>query len=179
MQMTRRAFSRGMGSLFGGAAVPNGAGGKVVAAVLPAEPGVDDAYGKLLSEFIRVEEAAIAAGRHSATQAGAATWEGRQLEGFIAELDGRVDIKMTARQIYAEFKERFRAAAQRVREKLAEDARHEKPQIAADPDWSAAGDCPSDRGADIATFEAGDVELASNSGHADGPETDAAAARLS
>lgn len=179
MQITRRAFSRGFGSLFGGAAVSQGAGGGALASVLPAEAGFDDAYEQLLSEYIRVEEAAIAAGRTTVAQSGAATWEGRQLEGFIAELDGRIDIKTTARQIFAEFKERFRSAARRARAKLAEDAGRDDQRNPTDPDISADDDRSPDRTVEIARSDAADVELASNSGHADGPETDVEAARLS
>jgi hypothetical protein len=119
MEITRRTFSRGLGGLFGGAFAP---GGRAAASILPAEPGIDDAYEKLLSEYIRVEEAAIAAGQTSAAQAGAATWEGRQLEGFIAELEGRIDLKATARQIYSEFAERLREQAGKAQARLRERA---------------------------------------------------------
>lgn len=115
MQITRRAFSQGIGGLLGAHVAP---GGKAVSAVLPIEPGFEDAYEKLLSEYIRVEETAIAAGRTAGAQVGASTWEGRQLEGFIAELDGRMDVQATARQIFGEFKERFRAEAAKLRARL-------------------------------------------------------------
>lgn len=112
MQISRRAFSQGIGGLFGAKLLP---GGRAVAAIMPVEAGVNDAYAKLLGEYIRVEEAAIAAGRSTTGQIGAATWEGRQLESFIAELDGRVDLQTTARQIYSDFKARFRAETEKVR----------------------------------------------------------------
>ena len=115
MQITRRAFSQGMGGLFGAKLAP---GGPAVAAVLPAEAGFEDAYEKLLCEYIRVEETAIVTGRSVGVQTGAATWEGRQLESFIAELDMRVDFQTTARQVYGEFKDRLRAEAEKVRERL-------------------------------------------------------------
>jgi hypothetical protein len=120
MELTRRAFSRGLGGVFGSAMVPASSS---LASVLPSEPGIDDAYEKLLTEYIRVEEAAISAGRVSTSQGGAVTWEGRQLEGFIAELDSRFDVKATARQIFAEFKGRLRSEAAKLRGRATEKVR--------------------------------------------------------
>ena len=144
MEITRGVFSQGIGGLVGARFVP---GGRAVAAILPVEPGFDDAYEKLLCEYIRVEEAAIAAGRAGASVGGAWTWEGRQLENYIAELDGRLDLETTARQIYGEFKERFRAEAERLRAQLGERVKAvggdaAQAPLSADP--SAAEAAPSD-----------------------------------
>jgi hypothetical protein len=136
MELTRRSFSRGLGGLLGGAVMP---GRSNVIEALPNEPGFDDAYERLLSEYIRVEEAAIAAGRTGSSQLGAVTWEGRQLEGFIAELDGRIDIKTTARQIFAEFKDRFRAEAEKFREQVSEKFESTVNETLAEPGSSADG----------------------------------------
>ncbi len=147
--LTRRQFSLGASALAGsrggvvsaaGAGMPGGFG----------VPDADDAYQILMSRYFALEEAAFA-GRvpAGAGEGGAVTWEGRQLESYLAQLDMRVDVVETARQVIDGYKERLQKA---VREVVAET----EPASEADVD----GDLPAEPGRPAAPSETAADEVA-------------------
>lgn len=78
------------------------------AAVMPPVPvsvraGGDDAYEAIVSELIRVEEAARASGAAQAG-GGAVSAAGRHLEGFISHMDMRVSPLESSAQVYREMR---------------------------------------------------------------------------
>jgi hypothetical protein len=114
----------------------------------------EDAYERLLSEYVRIEEAAIAAGKGTGDGTGATTFLGRQLETFIGELDSGVDLGTRAGDIYEALRARLRKAAAEAR-RAAENA------MAGEGDENAGGEsagpaepvCPKDEGAFAASDE--------------------------
>ena len=102
MKLTRRQFSQGAMALAGARGTP--------AIPLPAELGADDAYEILLSRYIRAEEDALySAGTSIAHEiGGAASWQGRQIESFLSDLDMRVDVSASAQQLINEFRTRVK-----------------------------------------------------------------------
>ena len=84
------------------------------------KPGSDDAYEAIISELVRVEEAAHAAGAIQ-QGGGAVSAVGRQLEGFIGHLDMQVSPLESSAQVYRELrgflKEESRKIVDKVREK--------------------------------------------------------------
>lgn len=78
------------------------------AAAMPPVPvsmrgGSDDAYEAIVSELIRVEEAARASGAARAG-GGAVSAAGRYLEGFISHMDMKVSPLESSAQVYRELR---------------------------------------------------------------------------
>lgn len=113
--LTRRSFTAGLSGVVSRAiAGPIGGGRQAVGQVIDGTE-IEDAYERLLSEYVRIEEAAIAAGSRSG--AGASTFVGRQLEDFIGDLDAGVDLGTRAGEVYSAFRQRLRDAVKRLAER--------------------------------------------------------------
>ncbi|MEO0798860.1 MAG: hypothetical protein AAFY53_06615 [Pseudomonadota bacterium] len=69
----------------------------------------------LLSELITSEEAAINGGQVVQAGRGASSWYGRQIEGYLGEVDLRVDIATSAKDLLAEFRSRVMSDAKQAR----------------------------------------------------------------
>lgn len=113
-ELTRRTFTAGLGGAVSRVVAGPVVGGHVVPTRVSGEVEATDAYERLLSEYVRIEEAAIAAGE--TTGGGASTFVGRQLETFIGDLDSGVDLGTRAGEIYDRLRERLRRAVERLAE---------------------------------------------------------------
>ncbi len=113
-ELTRRTFTAGLSGAVSRVVARPVVGGRADRAPISVEVEAGDAYERLLSEYVRIEEAAIAAGR--TTGGGASTFVGRQLETFIGDLDSGVDLGTRAGEIYDRFRERLRRAVERLAE---------------------------------------------------------------
>lgn len=98
------------------------------AAAVPPVPisikrGSDDAYEAIISELVRVEEAAHLAGT-SPVSGGVVTATGQKLEAFVGHLDMQVTPLETASQMFRELrgfvKEHSRDAAKKLESAIAE-----------------------------------------------------------
>ena len=141
--------------------------------------GIDDAYERLLGEYIRIEEAAIAAGETAGDATGASTFVGRQLEAFIGDLDQTIDPGASVTDIYDAFRVRLRRAvdrmdagrAERISPRGVEPPSHAIDGVAD----TAAGDEPTGSARESGCDEPGtgaDVSIAQD-GHAQPIEDDA------
>lgn len=112
MRMSRRQFNRGAATLTGAAAMPP--------VPVSMKRGSDDAYEAIVSELVRAEEAARAAGVVQ-PGGGAVSIVGRQLEGFIGHLDMKVSPLESSAQVYRELRgflnEKSRKLADKALEK--------------------------------------------------------------
>ena len=141
MQLSRRQFNSGAAALSGAAAMPP--------IPLPVRSGGDDAYGAIVSELIRVEEAAHTAGAGS-PGSGAVTATGRQLEAFLGHMDMQVSPFETAGQVYRQLrgflKEQAKEAAQQVRREAKRAAGNAVTDPGPGPEPIAAGTDPDEPG---------------------------------
>ncbi len=139
MRLSRRQFNRGAAALSGAAAMPP--------VPLPMHSGGDDAYGAIVSELIRVEEAAHAAGVNF-PNSGAVTATGRQLEAFLGHLDLQVGPFETAGQVYRRLrgflKEEGEEAARRMRGEVKRTAGKALTREDPSPEPLAAGPARDD-----------------------------------
>lgn len=113
MRLSRRQFNRGAAMLTGAAAMPP--------VPVSVKPGSDDAYEAIVSELVRAEEAAHAAG--AAQQGGGAVSAvGRQLEGFIGHLDLQVSPLESSAQVYRELRGFLKEESRKIANKALEKA---------------------------------------------------------
>lgn len=128
MLLNRRQFNRGAVALSGTAAMPP--------IPVSMKRGSDDAYEAIISELVRVEEAAHAAGQ-GLSQSGAATATGRKLEAFIGHLDMQVSPFETAGQVYRELrsflKNKAETAIRKTTDAVQELEKREPAHIASEP----------------------------------------------
>ncbi|HUS98431.1 MAG TPA: hypothetical protein VMX97_17025 [Hyphomicrobiaceae bacterium] len=134
IQLTRRQFSRGALAVAGARGVPSVS---LPGTVVPT--GADDAYEVLLTEYIRTEETAFhATGGLATGQGGALTWQGRQLESFLSNLDMRMDVTSSAGKVVGEFRDFVRkqlaSADQSTRVVGTECPAQHVPQVIEDAD---------------------------------------------
>lgn len=112
MDVTRRQFNRGAAMFAGAAAMPP--------MPVSMKSGGEDAYEAILSEFFRNEEAARLAGGLR-PGSGAMSAVGRQLEGFIGQLDITVSPFESSAQVYRELKGYQEGKVREVAKRAAED----------------------------------------------------------
>jgi len=113
-ELTRRTFNAGLAGVISRSAARPSAIGQGVARTGGRGAGIDDAYERLLGEYIRIEEAAIAAGETAGDATGASTFVGRQLEAFIGDLDQTIGADASVTDIYDAFRVRLRRAVDRM-----------------------------------------------------------------
>jgi hypothetical protein len=113
MLISRRKFTQGAAALSSAAAMPP--------IPLPVRSGGEDAYSAIVSELVRVEEAAHAAGA-GMPGSGAMSATGRQLESFLGHMDLQVNPFETASQVYREMRgflrDQAKEAAQQMRDEV-------------------------------------------------------------
>lgn len=114
MELTRRTFNAGLAGVISRSAAGPTAIGQGMARTGGSGGGIDDAYERLLGEYIRIEEAAIAAGETAGDATGASTFVGRQLEAFIGDLDHTIGADANVADIYDAFRVRLRRAVDRM-----------------------------------------------------------------
>ena len=114
MELTRRTFNAGLAGVISRSAAGPTAIGQGIASAGAGGAGIDDAYEWLLGEYIRIEEAAIAAGETAGDATGASTFVGRQLEAFIGDLDQAIGADASVTDIYDAFRVRLRRAVERM-----------------------------------------------------------------
>ena len=136
MDLTRRQFSLGASALAGArGGVPS------FATALPGQfgvPNADDAYEMLLTRYFALEEAALESGLPTTGEGGAISWEGRQLETYLSEMDMRVDVVETARQVIDGYKERLRDEVRKAAAEGCEQSGAAEPKPAPDAEVEAA-----------------------------------------
>lgn len=109
MKLSRRQFNRGAMMLSGAATMPP--------VPISIKRGSDDAYEAIISELVRVEEAAHIAGAGSAG-GGAVTATGQKLEAFVGHLDMQITPFETASQVFRELRGFVREQAKDAAKKL-------------------------------------------------------------
>ncbi len=113
MLISRRKFNQGAAALSSAAAMPP--------IPLSMRSGGEDAYSAIVSELVRVEEAAHAAGA-GLPGSGAVSATGRQLESFLGHMDLQVNPFESAGQVYREMRgylrEQAKEAAQQMRDEV-------------------------------------------------------------
>jgi hypothetical protein len=114
VELTRRTFNAGLAGVITRSAAGPTTIGQGMAGAGAGGAGIDDAYERLLGEYIRIEEAAIAAGETACDATGASTFVGRQLEAFIGDLDQAIGADASVTDIYDAFRVRLRRAVDRV-----------------------------------------------------------------
>jgi len=123
MRLSRRQFNRSAAMLTGAAAMPP--------VPVSMKRGSDDAYEAIVSELVRTEEAARAAG---ITQqgGGAVTVVGRQLEGFIGHLDMQASPLESSAQVYRELRGFLKEKSRKVADKALETGKDALKSVAND-----------------------------------------------
>jgi hypothetical protein len=114
VELTRRTFNAGLAGVISRSAADPTTIGQGIARTGGSGAGIDDAYERLLGEYIRIEEAAIAAGETAGDATGASTFVGRQLEAFIGDLDHTIGADASVADIYDAFRVRLRRAVDRM-----------------------------------------------------------------
>ena len=179
MELTRRTFNAGLAGVISRSAAGRSAIGQGMASASAGGAGMDDAYERLLGEYIRIEEAAIAAGETAGDATGASTFVGRQLEAFIGDLDQAIGADASVTDIYDAFRVRLRRAvdrmdagrAERISPRGVEPPSHAIDEVAD----TVAGDEPTGSARESGCDEPGthlDVPIARD-GHAQPIEDDA------
>jgi hypothetical protein len=179
VELTRRTFNAGLAGVITRSAAGPITIGQGMAGAGAGGAGIDDAYERLLGEYIRIEEAAIAAGETACDATGASTFVGRQLEAFIGDLDHTIGADVSVTDIYDAFRVRLRRAVDRMDAGRAERISPggvEPPSHAIDGVAdTAAGDEPTGSARESGCDEPGtgaDVSIAQD-GHAQPIEDDA------
>jgi uncharacterized coiled-coil protein SlyX len=144
VELTRRSFNTGLAGVITRSAAGPITAGQSTAGTGGSSVGIDDAYERLLGEYIRIEEAAIAAGETAGDATGASTFVGRQLEAFIGELDQAIGADASVTDVYDAFRVRLRRAVERMddvcSERGAPDEVEPPPHAIADVPDELAGD---------------------------------------
>ena len=165
MELTRRTFNAGLAGVISRSAAGPTAIGQGMASAGAGGAGIDDAYERLLGEYIRIEEAAIAAGETAGDAAGASTFVGRQLEAFIGDLDQAIGADASVTDIYDAFRVRLRRAVDRM-----DDVRSDRgASDAVKPPSHAIADVPDEVAGDGATGSAREPDCEELGSRADVP----------